>query len=224
MAFQAGPRAERPSADYVHAHRCVLLVLSFTDVLPSHAPKSMPSERIKAGQKFEAVLQRFEVPMLRKEDFNNDKVDAGEIGAGHTVTALCEVVPVGTANNPATSVPSVDLLNYSSNEKSTSTRSTSSNEMLTVKLRYKKPDEDKSELVEHAVTDTNGRFENAPIDLKFAAAVAEVGMILRDSEYKGNGTFGTVLEWAREGKGSDANGYRAGFIELVRKAQALKES
>jgi len=162
--------------------------------------------------------------MLRKEDFNNDKVDAGEIGAGHTVTALYEVVPVGTANNPATSVPSVDLLNYSSNEKSTSTRSTSSNEMLTVKLRYKKPDEDKSELVEHAVTDTNGRFENAPIDLKFAAAVAEFGMILRDSEYKGNGTFGTVLEWAREGKGSDANGYRAGFIELVRKAQALKES
>src|SRR6266700_7320951 len=113
MAFQAGQRAERRSADYVHAHRCVLLVLSFTDVLPSHAPKSMRSERIKAGQKFEAVLQRFEVPMLRKEDFNNDKVDAGEIGAGHTVTALCEVVPVGTANNPATSdAPAVDDLKY----------------------------------------------------------------------------------------------------------------
>ena len=96
--------------------------------------------------------------------------------------------------------------------------------MLTVKLRYKKPDGDKSELVERAVTDTNGRFESAPVDLKFAAAVAEFGMILRDSEYKGNGTFGTVLEWAHEGKGSDVNGYRAGFIELVRKAQALKKS
>src|SRR6266566_8095365 len=64
MAFQAGQRAERPSADYVLAHGCVLLVLSFTDVLPSHAPKSMRSERIKAGQKFEVVLQRFEIPLL----------------------------------------------------------------------------------------------------------------------------------------------------------------
>jgi Ca-activated chloride channel family protein len=94
--------------------------------------------------------------------------------------------------------------------------------MLTVKLRYKKPDGDKSELVERALTETDGKFENAPVDLKFAAAVAEFGMILRDSDYKGNGTFAAVLEWAEEGKGSDANGYRAGFIELVRKAQALK--
>ena len=163
----------------------------------------------------------YEKRMLRKEDFNNDKMDAGEIGAGHTVTALYEVVPMG-ATNPAASVPPVDPLRYSSNERWTSTQATSSNEMLTVKLRYKKPDGDKSELVERAVTDTDGKFENAPVDLKFAAAVAEFGMILRDSEYKGNGTFGAVLEWAQEGKGSDANGYRAGFIELVRKAQALK--
>jgi len=161
----------------------------------------------------------YEKRMLRKEDFNNDKVDAGEIGAGHTVTALYEVAPVGTAASPAASVPPVDSLKYSTNE-----RSTSSTEMLTVKLRYKKPDGDKSELLERAVTDTDGKFENAPVDLKFAAAVAEFGMILRDSEYKGNGTFAAVLEWAQEGKGSDVNGYRAGFIELVRKAQALKKS
>ena len=166
----------------------------------------------------------YEKRMLRKEDFNNDKVDAGEIGAGHTVTALYEVVPVGASTNPAASVPPVDELKYSSsNERSTSAQSTSSNEMLTVKLRYKKPDGDKSELVERALTDTDGKFENAPVDLKFAAAVAEFGMILRDSEYRGNGTFAAVLEWAQEGKGSDANGYRAGFIELVRKAQALKK-
>jgi len=164
----------------------------------------------------------YEKRMLRKEDFNNDKVDAGEIGAGHTVTALYEVVPVGASTNPAASVPPVDALKYSSNERPTSAQSTTSNEMLTVKLRYKKPDADKSELVERAVTDTAGKFENAPVDLKFAAAVAEFGMILRDSEYKGNGTFAAVLEWAQEGKGSDANGYRSGFIELVRKAQALK--
>jgi len=164
----------------------------------------------------------YEKRMLRKEDFNNDKVDAGEIGAGHTVTALYEVVPVGASTNPAASVPPVDQLKYSSNETPTSAQSTSSNEMLTVKLRYKKADGDKSELVERALTDTDGKFENAPADLKFAAAVAEFGMILRDSEYKGNGTFATVLEWAEEGKGTDANGYRSGFIELVRKAQALK--
>jgi Ca-activated chloride channel family protein len=163
----------------------------------------------------------YEKRMLRKEDFNNDKVDAGEIGAGHTVTALYEVVPVG-ATNPGVSVPPVDPLRYSSNERSTSTQATSSNEMLTVKLRYKKPDGDKSELVERAVTDTDGKFENAPVDLKFAAAVAEFGMILRDSEYRGNGTLAAVLEWAEEGKGSDSNGYRAGFIDLVRKTQALK--
>jgi len=165
----------------------------------------------------------YEKRLLRKEDFNNDKVDAGEIGAGHTVTALYEVVPVGAATNPAASVPPVDPLKYSSNERSTSAQSTSSNEMLTVKLRYKKPDGDNSELVERAVTDTAGKFEDGPVDLKFAAAVAEFGMILRDSEYKGNGTFAAVLEWAQEGKGSDANGYRAGFIELVRKAQALSK-
>ncbi|HYY35167.1 MAG TPA: VWA domain-containing protein [Candidatus Binatia bacterium] len=164
----------------------------------------------------------YEKRMLRKEDFNNDKVDAGEIGAGHTVTALYEVVPVGAASNPGASVPPVDQLKYSANESSTSTVLTSSGDMLTVKLRYKKTDENKSELIERAVTDTNETFESAPADLKFAAAVAEFGMILRDSEYKGNGTLDAVMEWAREGKGTDSNGYRAGFIELVRKAQALK--
>jgi len=164
----------------------------------------------------------YEKRMLRKEDFNNDKVDAGEIGAGHTVTALYEVVPVGAAINPAATVPAVDPLKYSSSEKSTSAQSPSSNEMLTVKLRYKKPDGDRSELLERAVTDTSTKFENAPADLKFAAAVAEFGMILRDSNYKGDGTFAAVLEWAEEGKGKDTNGYRSGFIELVRKAQALK--
>jgi Ca-activated chloride channel homolog len=166
----------------------------------------------------------YEKRMLRKEDFNNDKVDAGEIGAGHTVTALYEVVPVGAASNPAASVPPVDPLKYSTNERSTSTGAPSSDEMLTVKLRYKKLDEDKSELIERAVTDTNETFERAPVDLKFAAAVAEFGMILRDSEYKGNGTLDAVVEWAQQAKGNDPNGYRAGFIELVRKAQTLKRS
>jgi len=164
----------------------------------------------------------YEKRMLRKEDFNNDKIDAGEIGAGHTVTALYEVVPVGTKANPATSVPPVDPLKYSAPEPPISR--TASKEMLTVKLRYKKPDGDKSELIEKPVIDSNAAFASTSPDFKFAAAVAEFGMLLRDSEHKGNGTFGSVLEWAQEGKGSDTNGYRAGFIELVRKAQSLKKS
>jgi Ca-activated chloride channel family protein len=73
------------------------------------------------------------------------------------------------------------------------------------------------------VTDNGVRFDKAADDFRFAAAVAGFGMILRDSEHKGNGTLGAVLEWANEGKGSDANGYRAGFIELVKKAQTLKK-
>ena len=169
----------------------------------------------------------YEKRMLRKEDFNNDKVDAGEIGAGHTVTALYEVVPAGASANPAASVPPVDPLKYSANaprkDASHSEAATASKEMMTVKLRYKKPDGDKSELIERAVSDESKEFAKASQDFKFAAAVAEFGMILRESEHKGNGTLGAVLEWAQEGKGSDANGYRAGFIELVRKAQALKK-
>jgi Ca-activated chloride channel family protein len=159
----------------------------------------------------------YEKRMLRKEDFNNDKIDAGEIGAGHTVTALYDVVPVGAAISP--SVPPVDPLKYSVPPENARSNS---NEMLTVKLRYKKPDGDKSELIERSVLDDGKQFANASADFKFAAAVAEFGMLLRDSEFKGNGTLGAVLEWAQEGKGADRNGYRAGFLELVRKAEALK--
>jgi Ca-activated chloride channel homolog len=162
----------------------------------------------------------YEKRLLRKEDFNNDKVDAGEIGAGHTVTALYEVVPAGSgATDPASSVPPVDALKYGTNRTDATNGSP---EMVTVKLRHKKPEGDTSELTERSFTDNGSKFENAAPDLKFAAAVAEFGMLLRDSQYKGKGTFGAVLEWAQEGKGPDRAGYRAGFIEMARKAQTLK--
>jgi Ca-activated chloride channel family protein len=167
----------------------------------------------------------YEKRLLRKEDFNNDKVDAGEIGAGHTVTALYEIVPAGAgATDPATSVPPVDPLKYQSPSSATTTTTDSkaSAETVTVKLRHKKPDGDVSELTERSFTDNGSKFENAAPDLKFAAAVAEFGMLLRDSQYKGKGTFGAVIEWAQEGKGRDTAGYRAGFIEMARKAQSLK--
>ena len=162
----------------------------------------------------------YEKRILRKEDFNNDKVDAGEIGAGHTVTALYEIVPAGSgATDPAASVPPVDPLKYATTRTETSNGSP---EMVTVKLRHKKPDGETSELTERSFTDNGSKFENAPADLKFAAAVAEFGMILRDSQYKGKGTLGALIEWAMEGKGRDTAGYRAGFIEMARKAQTLK--
>jgi Ca-activated chloride channel family protein len=166
----------------------------------------------------------YEKRILRKEDFNNDKIDAGEIGAGHTVTALYEVAPTGAEPNPAASVPPVDPLKYQSKPAATahSSGKSASPELLTVKVRYKEPDGDTSKLLERPFVDGGATFPNASPDLKFAAAVAEFGMILRDSEFKGNGTLGTVTEWAREGKGADENGYRNGLLELVQKAQALK--
>ena len=161
----------------------------------------------------------YEKRMLRKEDFNNDKIDAGEIGAGHTVTALYEVVPAGTNANPAASVAPVDPLKYQRVESEetlrTAKRLQPSAEMLTVKLRFKKPDGEKSELIERPLIDEGKDFAKAPADLKFAAAVAEFGMILRDSEFKGTGSLGAVLEWAQEGKDSDANGYRAGHSDAA---------
>jgi Ca-activated chloride channel homolog len=165
----------------------------------------------------------YEKRLLRKEDFNNDKIDAGEIGAGHSVTALYEVVPAGGEPNPAASVPPVDPLKYQPNPAAVaaSLGKSGSPELLTVKLRYKQPDGDTSELLERPFVDNGAQFASAAPDLKFAAAVAEFGMILRDSEYKGNGTLGAVAEWAQEGKDADENGYRAGFLELVRKAERL---
>ena len=165
--------------------------------------------------------------VLRKEDFNNDKVDAGEIGAGHTVTALYEIVPAGTgAADPSASIPSVDPLKYralnSASVAVTHEDPKRSQEMVTVKLRYKKPEGETSELTGRSFVDNGSKFEDAAPDLKFAAAVAEFGMILRDSAHKGKGTIGSVIEWAQEGKGRDAAGYRAGFIELARKTQTLK--
>jgi Ca-activated chloride channel family protein len=167
----------------------------------------------------------YEKRMLRKEDFNNDKMDAGEIGAGHTVTALYEIVPAGSgAIDPSASIPPVDPLKYQAPNPAAvaTTQSAQSQEMVTVKLRSKKPEGDTSELTERSFVDNGSKFENAAPDLKFAAAVAEFGMILRDSQYKGKGTIGAVIEWAQEGKGRDAAGYRAGFIELARKTQTLK--
>lgn len=161
----------------------------------------------------------YENRMLKKEDFNNDKIDAGEIGAGHTVTALYEVVPVG-AESPA-EVPAVDALKYQAEKKAKLAKSDGSSEMLTLKVRYKAPTSEVSSKLEFALVDSGSEFATASQDFKFAASVAGFGMMLRGSPHKGATTFDAVLGWAEAGFGEDEGGYRREFMELVKKAKAI---
>ena len=162
----------------------------------------------------------YENRLLAKEDFNNDAVDAGEIGAGHTVTALYEVVPAGV---PVTNdVPAVDALKYQPVKDSESRiQHGNSSDLLTVKIRYKEPAGDVSSKLEFPLRDTGARFADASPDFKFAAAVAGFGMALRDSPHKGSLTLAQVTEWGRAGLGPDAGGYRTEFLSLVAAAAAL---
>ncbi len=157
----------------------------------------------------------YENRLLRQEDFNDDTKDAGEIGAGHTVTVFYEIVPAGRG----LSIPGVDPLKYQTPMGTTEVAQ--SGELLTLKLRYKQPDGQTSRLLEFPVRDADQAYSQASQDFKFAAAVASFGMILRESPYKGNGTLAAVLELAQEGKGSDPHGYRGEFLELVKLARAL---
>jgi Ca-activated chloride channel family protein len=175
----------------------------------------------------------YENRLLKKEDFNNDAVDAGEIGAGHTVTALYEIVPVGAEDKPTASAPPVDELKYrvaetgNRSEKkfvpaATGLANPVSTELLTVKLRYKEPAADTSQRLEFPLTDGGAKFAGASADFKFAAAVAEFGMILRDSPHKGSGTLADVVTWAEAGSTDDPGGYRAEFVELAREAEKIE--
>ncbi|MFH1037420.1 MAG: von Willebrand factor type A domain-containing protein [PVC group bacterium] len=157
----------------------------------------------------------YENRMLRDEDFNDDTKDAGEIGAGHTVTALYEIVPPGSDID----LPEVDPLKYQ--RPAGTAGAAAGGELLTLKLRYKEPDGEKSRLLEFPVVDTGKTFADADADFAFAAAVASFGMLLRDSEHRGNATFSIVLDLAEAGRGEDPHGYRAEFIDLVKKAAAL---
>jgi Ca-activated chloride channel family protein len=157
----------------------------------------------------------YENRMLKKEDFNDDRKDAGEIGAGHTVTALYELVPAGEALD----LPDVDELLYQT--AIGASEEADNGELFTLKLRYKEPDGDQSRLLTFPVADQGRRIEAASEDLRFAAAVAQFGLLLRESEYKGDASFGSVTELALEGAGPDKQGYRTEFFELVRRAEAL---
>jgi Ca-activated chloride channel family protein len=157
----------------------------------------------------------YENRILAAEDFNNDKKDAGEIGAGHSVTALYEIVPTGTPIG----TPAVNPLKYQTTAQPTGL--SSSGEMMTVKLRYKAPDAQTSQLIEQDVSDIGGEFANASTDLRFAAAVAGFGMALRESPHKGSWGLANIEDAAVGALGEDAQGYRREFVELVRKAKSL---
>jgi len=163
----------------------------------------------------------YENRMLKKEDFNNDAVDAGEVGAGHTVTALYEIVPVGV-NDDGSTRPAVDPLKYQDVEsRSQKPAGADSPELLTVKIRYKDTEGDVSKKLEFPLIDTGADFSKADGEFRFAAAVAAWGMLLRDSPHKGSATFDQVAGWAEDGLGNDESGYRTEFIQLVRRSAEL---
>lgn len=159
----------------------------------------------------------YETRLLEEEDFNDDLKDAGELGPGHTVTALYEIVPVGM-KAPA---GGVDPLKYQSSEKEDAPRKfNNKSELLNVKLRYKNPDEDESRKLEVPVL-ANVVNKTASEDFNFIMAVAMFGQLLRDSDYKGDATYAKVVELARKGLGDDPNGYRREFIRLVESVEQL---
>jgi Ca-activated chloride channel family protein len=158
----------------------------------------------------------YENRLLRPEDFKDDTKDAGEVGAGHTVTALYELVPAGGP----WSGPTVDPLRYQGPRSPTA--AARSGELLRLKLRYKEPEGQESRLEEWTLVDRGAGLGEASPDFRFAAAVAAFGMILRASPERGDATLETVLRLAGEGRGPDPWGYRAEFVELVRKAQELR--
>jgi Ca-activated chloride channel family protein len=156
----------------------------------------------------------YENRVLRDQDFNDDKKDAGEIGAGHTVTALYEIVPPGADVD----VASVDPLKYQRPSAQTTASPAGRDELMTVKLRYKAPDGDESRLISVPVKDRTSELSE---NVGFAAAVAEFGMLLRQSEYRGSSTHAEAASLARQFRGADPDGYRAEFVRLVELAESM---
>jgi Ca-activated chloride channel family protein len=153
----------------------------------------------------------YENRLLANEDFNDDKKDAGEIGAGHSVTALYEIVPAGVDVD----APPVDPLKYQTPPQPA--RAASMDELVTIKLRYKAPDEETSRLVS---TTLGGKPNAMTANLGFASAVAEFGMLLRNSKHAGTGSFASVMRRATTFRGRDEEGYRSEFVRLAELAES----
>jgi Ca-activated chloride channel family protein len=149
----------------------------------------------------------YENRLLHDEDFNDDKKDAGDIGAGHSVTALYEIVPAGV-DVPAAKL---DPLKYQTRPPAMKP----SGELLTVKIRYKTPDGTRSKLLARVVTDAHDDLARMPADFRWATAIAGFGMMLRDSPYRGNLSWNQVQAMAEAAVGPDAEGYRAAAVEMI---------
>lgn len=158
----------------------------------------------------------YENRMLKAKDFNDDQKDAGELGSGHTVTALYEVIPVGVKSIFS---GSIDDLKYQKNDKPVI--SGNNKELLTVKLRYKQPDGNVSKLIEQPVIDNRIPFDKTTNNFRFSAAVAEFGMLLRQSDFRQNSNFDQVIRNAQKAMGNDNEGYRSEFIKLAKSAKLL---
>jgi len=159
----------------------------------------------------------YENRKMKAEDFSDDKKDAGELGAGHTVTALYEIIPAGSDEE----IPESDELKYQTTE--VSAEAYKSDELVTVKLRYKLPKEDESTLLKTTISETKMvPFAESSENIRFASSVAELGLLLRNSKFKGRSSFESLIQRARESKGEDKNGYREEFIKIAEKAEKLK--
>ena len=155
----------------------------------------------------------YENRLLANEDFNNDRKDAAELGAGHTVTALYEIVPVDSDK------PLVDKLKYQVNPQHLP--GDAAGEILTVKLRYKEPHGLLSKLLAQPLTGAAVPIAQASADQQFAAAVAEFSLLLRQSEQRGTATYASAAQLAQAGRGPDPDGYRAELLRLVQVAEGL---
>jgi Ca-activated chloride channel family protein len=163
----------------------------------------------------------YENRVLKAEDFNNDAKDAGDIGAGHSVTALYELVPAGQSlDELGPQFASVEPLKYQRPQAATEIAVTS-DDLFTLALRYKLPDADVSQRLEFPAHDRGLKASQASRDFVWSAAVASFGMLLRDSPHKGNATFAAVAELAQSSRGADLSGYRGEFVQLVEKARVL---
>ena len=158
-------------------------------------------------------LVGYENRLLKDEDFKNDAKDAGDMGSGHNVTALYEVVPVGVKID----IPGVDPLKYQTPPQPAG----ASDEWLTVKMRYKSPEGDTSKEMAAPLPAAAGT-EPMNEDFAFAAAVAEFALVLRESPYKGSANIADARKRAEAASRHDPNGHRKGFVELVKKAMAVK--
>ena len=157
----------------------------------------------------------YENRALKNEEFHDDKKDAGEMGSGHSVTALYEIVPAG-ANSSYLSKN--DALKY---QKTDASDLGKTDEMLTLKIRYKKPDSDKSILFDMPIKNTSKPLADCSENLRFASAVAEFGLLLRNSEFKGKASYREVVARAKTAFGKDEEGYRSEFVQLVKTAETL---